>query len=264
VSGLRTAGIAVVAIATSLLLARVHLFGDAGLYRARSSPAQIMENAAVPSAVRDLLTEKCADCHSNQTRSPVYGHFAPISWLMERDIVEGRKHMNLSEWDTYSKDQQQTFAAKIVQETKARHMPLPQYRMIHWNARITITDLQVLSQWARNPPMTTADSTPHVAAGDPVRGKALFEKRCTGCHALSQNHEGPKLQGVYGRTSAAVPGFPYSAALKSAHITWNDQTLDKWLADPDDFLPGNNMDFLVAKPQDRRDLIEYFKKSAGL
>ena len=68
------------------------------------------------------------------TRTPFYGHFAPISWLLERDILEGRDHMNLSTWDTYSADQQETFKAKIVQETKSHEMPLPQYRIIHWNS----------------------------------------------------------------------------------------------------------------------------------
>ena len=263
-SGLRATGLVAAAFTTSLLLARVHPFGDAGLYAPKLPPARIMESASVPPAVRDLLAAKCADCHSNKTRSPIYGHFAPISWLMERDIVEGRKHMNLSQWDAYSEVLQQTFAAKIVQETKSRHMPLPQYRMIHRNARITSADLQTLAQWAHDPPMTTADSPMQGPdAGDPVRGKAVFEKRCTGCHSLTQNHEGPKLQGIYGRTTAAVPGFPYSNTLKSAHITWNDQSLEKWLADPDAFLPGNNMDFLVAKPQERQDIIAYFKKSSG-
>jgi cytochrome c len=60
-----------------------------------------------------------------------------------------------------------------------------------------------------------------------------------------------------------VPGFPYSDALRKANITWNDQTLEKWLTDPDAFLPGSNMDFLVARPQERKDIIAYFKKSSG-
>jgi cytochrome c len=98
--------------------------------------------------------------------------------------------------------------------------------------------------------------------GDPARGQAVFEKRCTGCHSLTNNREGPRLQSVYGRATGAVPNFPYSAALLNAHLTWNDATLEQWLTDPDAFLPGNNMDFHVAKPQERRDLIAWFKQSA--
>jgi cytochrome c len=182
---------------------------------------------------------------------------------MERDILEGRKHMNLSQWDNYSADQQQTFAAKIVQETKSHDMPLLQYRMIHWNTRITSADERVLADWAHES-STSADSMPQATtAGDPVRGAALFERRCTGCHSLTTNHEGPRLQGVYGRPTGSVPSFPYSDALKNAHMAWNDQTLEQWLTDPDAFLPGNNMDFHVPRPQERKDLIAYFKQSAA-
>ena len=261
----RLASAAAVALVASLLLARVHPFGDAGLYGANASQPPILKRAAIPPQARDVLVAKCADCHSTQTHSPFYGRLAPMSWLMERDIVDARKAMNLSQWDTYSADQQQTFQAKIVQETKSHQMPLIQYRMIHWKAGVTPSDIQAFTQWAHNP----ADGAPADAAtisasnGDPVHGEALFEKRCTGCHALTQNHEGPMLKGLYGRPTGSIPGFPYSDTLKKANITWNDQTLEKWLTDPDVFLPGNNMDFLVSNPQERADLIAYFKKSAG-
>jgi cytochrome c len=252
------------AVAASLLLAHVHPFGNAGLYAATAPQAPIQNQTSIPTDVRALLMNKCSDCHSTQTRTPLYGHFAPISWLLERDIVEARKAMNLSQWDSYSADQQQTLKSKIVEETKTREMPLPQYRMIHPSASITVADIQTLTEWAHNSVTGAADSTAQATtAGDAVRGEALFEKRCTGCHALTQNHEGPRLQGIYGRTTGAIPGFPYSDALKKANIVWSDQSLEKWLTDPDAFLPGNNMDFLVAKPQERKDLIAYFKKSAG-
>jgi cytochrome c len=255
--------ISALAVTASLLLAHVHLFGDADLFEAKAVQASIPEHASIPPDVRAILINKCADCHSSHTHSPVYGHFAPISWLMERDILEGRKHMNLSEWNAYTEDQQQTLAAKIAREAKTRDMPLLQYRMIHWNTRITSADVRVFSNWAHESPPPADSSTQSTAPGDPVRGEALFEKRCTGCHSLTSNHEGPRLQGVYGRSTGSVPSFPYSDALKNAHIEWNDQTLEQWLTDPDAFLPGNNMDFHVPRPQERRDLIAYFKQSAG-
>jgi cytochrome c len=255
----RVVTITAFAFAGSLLLARVHPFGDARLYSASATQAQV---GSIPSGVRDILLTKCADCHSSQPSVPFYGRFAPISWLLERDIVDARKAMNLSQWDTYSADRQETLKAKIVQETKSNNMPLPQYRMIHWNSRISANDLQTLTQWA-NASTAIVDSSERTVEGDPVRGQAVFEKRCTGCHALTENHEGPRLRGVYGRPSASIPNFPYSDALKNAHLVWNEQSLEKWLTDPDAFLPGNNMDFRVVKPQERKDLIAYFKQSAG-
>jgi cytochrome c len=256
---LRAVSVAAVAVAASLALARVHPFGDAGLYSPSVGQPKL---TSVPDGVRDILTAKCANCHSAQTHAPIYGGFAPISWLLERDIVEARKAMNLSPWETYSQDQQDTLKSKIVQEAKAHDMPPLQYILIHWNSRISSTDLQALTQWARGS-STAAEPSAPTMPGDPVRGQAVFEKRCTGCHALTQNHEGPRLQGVYGRPTASIPGFPYSDALKNAHLVWNDQTLEKWLTEPDDFLPGVNMDFRVVKPQERKDIIAYFKRSAG-
>jgi cytochrome c len=183
---------------------------------------------------------------------------------MERDIVRGRAAMNLSLWNSYSVAQQQTLAAKIVQETREHEMPLPQYRMIHWDSRITNADVTTLAGWARaTSGLDSSAGGQAGASGDPVHGKELFEKRCTGCHALTGNREGPHLQDVYGRASGTATGFVYSAALKKTQIVWDDQSLDRWLADPDAFIPGNNMDFLVARAQDRRDIIGYLRQISG-
>lgn len=250
------------ALVASFALARVHPFGDAGLYAAQGAVTPILNNSEVPSEVRAILVEKCADCHSNQTHAPAYGHFAPASWLMERDIVEARKAMNLSQWDSYSAYQRQTLAAKMLHETRSQEMPPVQYRMIHWNARIVEADLTVLGHWSQGVNAMQAGTT-SAGEGDPARGKDLFEKRCVGCHGLTKNGQGPKLQGVYGRTSGAVTDYAYSDVLKKANVVWDETTLDKWLTDPDAFLSGNNMDFLVSKPQERKDLISYLRQVSG-
>jgi len=253
-----------ITVGTSLALARVHPFGDAGLYAAKNADAPILKNSQVPSNVQAILDEKCADCHSMQTRTPFYGRLAPASWLMERDINRGREAMNLSHWDSYSADQQQTFATKIAHETKSHEMPLPQYRMIHWNARVNDAEIRVIADWAREAEGSSSGQADTPAGGgDPTRGAALFEKRCTGCHSLTQNHQGPRLQGVYGRTSGSVADYAYSPALKKSNVVWDQTTLDKWISDPDAFIPGNEMDFLVSKPQERLDLIAFLRQTSG-
>jgi cytochrome c len=248
----------------SLLLARTHPFGDAGLYAASSAPPTSIEHAAVPPAVRAILMTKCADCHSAQTRAPLYGRLAPASWLLERDIVKARDAMNLSLWEKYSGEQQEVLKAEIVSQAKAGTMPPVQYGVMHWKALITDADVQVLTEWARGEPLRVSDSMGQVVTeGDALRGKDIFERRCTGCHAMEQDREGPRLRGVFGRTSGTVAGFDYSPALKKAQVVWNDTTLERWLADPDALVPGNNMEFHVAKAQERRDLIRFLKESAG-
>jgi cytochrome c len=273
-----------VGLMMSLLLGMAHPFGDAA---GAASETPIAENAAVPANVRAVLAAKCADCHSMETRPQIYAHLAPASWLMERDIVKAREAMNLDAWGSYSADQRQIFAAKMVQETRSREMPLVQYRMIHRNTRITDADVRVFAQWAHSlqdvetQPMVMKAAAVRLApvamvhvqspvdapaaedAGDAVRGKDVFERRCAGCHAMNEDREGPRLQGVYGRAAGGVAGFGYSAALKQAHIVWNDVTLEQWLADPDTLVPGNDMDFHVAKPQERKDLIRYLQESAN-
>ena len=255
------AGFATTLVA-SLLLARIHPFGDAGLYSAKVAEPWSLTRAQVPAQVRSILIDKCGDCHFNLTNAPFYGHFAPASWLMERDIVEARKAMNLSLWDSYPADRMQTLAAKIVQEAKSHQMPPLQYRAIHWNTGVSDAEVKLLADWAHTVQQTGAGGG-MAGEGDPVRGKALFEKRCTGCHSLTANREGPKLRGVYGRAAGVSEGFAYSAALKKAKIVWDDNSLGKWLADPDAFLPGNDMDYLVVKPQERLDLVSYLKQISG-
>jgi hypothetical protein len=57
-------------------------------------------------------------------------------------------------------------------------------------------------------------------------GKAIFEKRCGGCHGLDRDKEGPRLGGVYGRTAGAIDSFQYSEALKKSEVKWTDENLD--------------------------------------
>jgi cytochrome c len=91
------------------------------------------------------------------------------------------------------------------------------------------------------------------------RGKDLFVRRCSGCHAVDLNKEGPRLRGVYGRKAASVPGFGYSEALKKAGFRWDDASLDRWLNDPDAMAPDTDMAFRLADGEERKAVIAYLK-----
>jgi len=95
------------------------------------------------------------------------------------------------------------------------------------------------------------------------RGKLLFEKRCTGCHSLEKNKEGPRLAGVYGRKAGSVADFNYSNELKSSKIVWDGATLDKWLIEPDAVVPDSDMAFHVSDARERADIIEFLRVSSG-
>jgi cytochrome c len=90
-------------------------------------------------------------------------------------------------------------------------------------------------------------------------GKALFEKRCTGCHALDADHEGPRLKGVVGRMAGTVKTFQYSKPLQNAGFTWDEAKLDKWLTDTESVVPDNDMSFRVSKQDERTVIIAYLK-----
>ena len=96
-------------------------------------------------------------------------------------------------------------------------------------------------------------------SGDLQRGKDIFERKCTGCHAIDADRDGPHLRGVYGRMAGSAPGFGYSGALKNSGIVWDELSLDRWLHDTDAAVPGNAMNFSVPKSRDRADLIAFLR-----
>lgn len=102
---------------------------------------------------------------------------------------------------------------------------------------------------------------PANAAGDARRGEVLY-KDCQACHSIEKNDIGPMHKGVVGRTSGTVAGYDYSPALRSAKITWTEDNLDKWLANPQEFIPENKMFYEVENPQDRADLIAFLRERA--
>jgi cytochrome c len=100
---------------------------------------------------------------------------------------------------------------------------------------------------------------PESRAQSAQEGGALFEKRCSGCHALDSDHEGPRLKGVVGRTAGKVKTFKYSASLEKAQFIWDQPKLDKWLTDTDSVVPDNDMAFRVPKPEERAAIIAYLE-----
>jgi cytochrome c len=95
------------------------------------------------------------------------------------------------------------------------------------------------------------------AKSDAAAGRAAFEKRCTGCHALDRDKEGPRLWGVVGRKAGSVAGFPYSEAVRKSAIVWNEALLDKWLTDPESVIPEADMALRLNSAEDRAAIIAF-------
>jgi cytochrome c len=99
--------------------------------------------------------------------------------------------------------------------------------------------------------------------GNSIRGADIYENKCGACHSLDTNRIGPKHRGVFGRKSASVPGFRYSAALKKLNVVWNVQTLDRWLQNPGAMARGTAMGYRLMVAQDRADVIAYLKQQSS-
>ena len=107
-------------------------------------------------------------------------------------------------------------------------------------------------------------AAPAWAEGDAKAGRVLFQDRCVACHSAQPTRKpAPLLEGVYGRRAGTAPNYAYSAALRSASVTWDAQTLDKWLTDPPAFIPGVNMQAQVTAAPDRQNVIAYLKSISG-
>lgn len=98
------------------------------------------------------------------------------------------------------------------------------------------------------------------AGGDAAQGKQTFAV-CAACHQVGPDAKpliGPPLNGVVGHKAGNYPGFEYSAGLKNSNITWTKQNLDKWLAGPQQMIPGTKMIFPgLPDAQSRENVIAY-------
>ena len=97
--------------------------------------------------------------------------------------------------------------------------------------------------------------------GDPKNGEAIYD-RCVACHALGYDRTGPRHCGLFGRRAGSVKDFEYSDAMKRSKIVWNAKTLDRFLANPLQTVPGTAMGYAgVIDKKERTNLIAYLKQA---
>ncbi len=104
-----------------------------------------------PQPVTDLLRRSCFDCHSNETVWPWYGKVAPFSWLVVRDVNNGREKLNFSTWNRLSLADQDRLMAEIWQKVKFTDMPPPMYVFANQKARVTTDHHRMLREWCGVP-----------------------------------------------------------------------------------------------------------------
>lgn len=103
-----------------------------------------------PAEVMKILRRSCYDCHSNETAWPWYSRVAPVSWLVARDVDEGREHVNFSDWRLASVADREEALEELEEVMEEREMPLWYYLPLHAEARMAEADREVLASWARS------------------------------------------------------------------------------------------------------------------
>ena len=102
----------------------------------------------VPDSVEHILKVACNDCHSNNTVYPWYAEIQPIAWWLNNHIVDGKKHLNFSEFTKYRIRKQHIKFDQINELVKENEMPLASYTWIHKDAKLTDRQKRTIAAWA--------------------------------------------------------------------------------------------------------------------
>ena len=117
---------------------------------ARTNPPVVQDMLATnvaPAHVAALLHAACYDCHSHETSWPWYAHVAPPAWLVIRDVNEGRRHLDLSDWPAADQERAAKKLDRMSEVIGYDEMPPKKYTMIHADARLTEADRKELTGW---------------------------------------------------------------------------------------------------------------------
>ena len=116
----------------------------------RSNPpvlTDMMASNAPPPQIAAMLRVACYDCHSHETRWPWYSRVAPMSWLVVKDVNDGRDALNLSDWPAGKPDRAAKRLESMSEEIGYLEMPPKKYTLIHGDARLTESQRKELTDW---------------------------------------------------------------------------------------------------------------------
>lgn len=104
--------------------------------------------ASVPDTLAKILITSCYDCHSNRTEYPWYNRISPVSWYLNKHVLEGKEGLNLSEFGNLSKAEKIGALSDLYDVLEAGTMPLQSYMLIHRDARMSQDEIDALLDWA--------------------------------------------------------------------------------------------------------------------
>lgn len=116
----------------------------------RSNPA-VESEVPAPEPVRAVLRRACYDCHSNESVWPWYSRVAPVSWLIARDVHEGRAAVNFSLWNKLDEKKQAKMLKESWEEVSEAEMPPGIYLVMHRDAHLSLDDRALIREWSQSP-----------------------------------------------------------------------------------------------------------------
>jgi hypothetical protein len=134
--------LAVVAAAIAFF---IHPFGTV---KAANSPRPLFAGAQLETPIANVMQRSCVSCHSEQTAWPWYSYIPPASWMVEKDVRDGRDHFNMSRWDEYPAEKRIEILSEISVMVRNKQMPLPRYTLLHADSKLSDADVSLIDKWS--------------------------------------------------------------------------------------------------------------------
>lgn len=163
-----------------------------------------------PDDVKQVLRNRCYQCHSNETKLPWFDQVAPAYWLVAKDVTVARQHLNFSEIGSKPAAAQKGILFEAVNMMQMDAMPLPRYLMVHPDAKVTPDDIQTLRRYLTKP--ADAATTAQAAAKIPDDAKAADDQYAAWAQTRGALASGvqPEFNGV-----EFIPGYKNWQAISS-------------------------------------------------
>jgi len=113
----------------------------------QTGPDHIFNKEELQPEIKEILQNACMDCHSEETRYLWYHKVAPVSWMVNNHITEGKKELNFSEWDQLDATDKIGKLDEMSQEVQRKTMPLKSYSRMHKNAKLSDEQITAFKTW---------------------------------------------------------------------------------------------------------------------
>jgi hypothetical protein len=164
-------------------------FGALQFVRPRLTNPPVTADFQAPAPVKQILVTSCYNCHSNATKLPWFDEVVPAYWLVRRDVLHGRAHLNFSSFGKLAPSAQRGALYESVTDMQTGYMPPWQYLLVHPEAKVTDAELATLKDWLSSTDRAKPASSAQLTAADEE-----YQKWSAG--ALHKNEVAPALNGL--------------------------------------------------------------------